>query len=273
MWISVVPVLKVIAINIILSGDNAIIVALVARNLPAHQRRPALLLGGTCGLVMQMAFTLTVSSLFCLPGLRLIGALLLAVVACRLLREEAQADSTSHPPESRNAAIARIAVVNVVMSLDNAVAVAGVGHSDPVIIGFGLLVSAIIIFAFSSIILQVIRQIRWVAVAGSSVLAFTAAEMMWQDFAPILSLPKLSSAGMGAGPFSSDGARWAFIALVVSTCVSSPRWWPGLSMRKTRSGQIDSSPTGSGRVHKSKKPKKRAMYQFWAVQENSHIPF
>src|SRR5947209_4336565 len=98
MWGSAVSVLEVITINIVLSGDNAVVIALVVRTLPMHQQRPALILGGFSALLIQIAFTLTVSSLLCLPGLRLVGALLLAIVACRILRDDEQAMVPNQPP-------------------------------------------------------------------------------------------------------------------------------------------------------------------------------
>src|SRR5690348_8665073 len=109
MWGSAVSVLEVITINIVLSGDNAVVIALVVRNLPMHQQRPALILGGCSALLIQLAFTLTVLSLLCLPGLRLVGALLLAVVACRILRDEEQAVVLNKSPGNLGSAIVRIA--------------------------------------------------------------------------------------------------------------------------------------------------------------------
>jgi predicted tellurium resistance membrane protein TerC len=116
--------------------------------------------------------------------------------------------------------------VNLVMSLDNAIAVAGVSRSDPVSIGLGLLVSALIMLAFSAIILQLIGRLRWVAYAGAGLLALTAAGMMWQDLGMVVSFPHVPAASVGLGVVATHGARWAFKALVVSTCLSSPRWWP-----------------------------------------------
>ena len=133
-------------------------------------------------------------------------------------------------PGNLGSAIVRIALVNLVMSLDNAIAVAGVSQSNPVSIGLGMLASALIILAFSSIILQVIGRLRWVAYAGAGVLALTAAGMMWQDLATVVSFPHVPAATAGMGVVASRGARWGFKAFVVSTCLLSPRWWPRLSI-------------------------------------------
>lgn len=221
-----VSVLEVVTINLVLSGDNALVLALVAQKLPATQRRGALLVGGASAVLLQLFFTLTVSYLLLVPGLRLVGAFLAAGVACRLVRDEGREVADAPPPGSFRAAVVRIALVNVVMSLDNVIAVASVSRSDPIRISLGLFVSALVILAFSSLVLRVIGRFRWIAYAGAGVLALTAAGMMWQDLGAVVSSAHLPLTTAAAGLSTAREVRWGFKVIVVSTCLTAPRWWP-----------------------------------------------
>ena len=219
-------VLEVAAINVILSSDNAVIIALAARNLPDGRRRQAMAIGGASAILIQLGFTLAVSYLIRIPGIRLVGALLLAWIACRLLRDESRDVAEFGAPASFGKAIANIAVANLVMSLDNALAVAGASGQHPARLALGLVLSATIILGFSSMILRVVDRARWVAFAGAGLLASTAAGMMWQDFESAASGAHWHVAALAVGFVGSQGGFWAFKALIVSTCLASPRWWP-----------------------------------------------
>ncbi len=109
-FISLASILQIILINVVLSGDNALVVALAARQLPPEQRRKAMIWGVGLAVGMRLVLTLMVSYLLMLPGLQLIGAVLLAWIACRLLQDEAE--SAEHPgeaPSTLRTAVARIA--------------------------------------------------------------------------------------------------------------------------------------------------------------------
>ena len=136
-WVS--SIIQIVLVNAVLSGDNAMVIALAAHRLPAAQRRQAMLWGSGLAIVMRLLLTFVVSALLLVPGLRFVGAVLLAYIACKLIQEEAQpAGPGREAPTSMSSAIARIALADLVMSLDNVIAVAGVSQSDPVRLAVGL---------------------------------------------------------------------------------------------------------------------------------------
>ncbi len=219
-------VLEVAAINILLSSDNAVIIALAARDLPDRRRKQALLLGGASAIVIQLGFTLAVAYLIQIPGIRLIGAVFLAWIACRLLRDESRDVTEPGAPASFGSAIASIVFANLVVSLDNALAVAGASGHDPARLVLGLVLSATVILGCSTMILRIVARYRWVAVAGAGLLAYTAAEMMCQDFESAARVTHWHVTAVAVGAVGLHGYFWAFKAFIVSTCLASAKWWP-----------------------------------------------
>lgn len=219
-------VLEVIVVNVILSGDNAVVIALAALHLPEDRRRQALALGGASAILTQFAFTLAISYLIQVPGLRLVGAMLLTWIACRLLRDDAVETSKPGASAGFGRTIANIVLANLVMSLDNAIAVAGASRQDPARIALGLVLSAAIILGFSSMLLQIVGRFRWVVFVGAGLLASTAAGLMWQDLESALSLARLPLAAVALRAGGTHGGYWALKALLVTVCLASPRWWP-----------------------------------------------
>src|SRR5271166_306196 len=124
---------KLILIDLVLSGDNAVVIGLAAHLLPPRQRRQAMIWGCGMAIVMRIALTLIVAHLLLFPGLRFVGAVLLGWIACKLIKDEADSRDTSRPPPTTLfRAITRIAMADFIMSLDNIVAIAGASESDPV---------------------------------------------------------------------------------------------------------------------------------------------
>lgn len=175
-------ILQIILIDIVLSGDNAIVIALATRHLPSKQRRLAIFFGTFAAVALRVLLTFVVSFLIKLPGLRFAGALMLAWIACEVVREEEE--ELEHPElvdHTMRTAIFRIVVADFVMSLDNVVAVAGVSKSNLGHLIFGLLLSIAIILAFSSAILALMNRFRWITFLGAAVLGLTAFGMMRED--------------------------------------------------------------------------------------------
>ncbi|MGO9812309.1 MAG: YjbE family putative metal transport protein [Isosphaeraceae bacterium] len=223
LMIALASLVQIVLINVVLSGDNALVIAMVARHLPAPQRRAAMLWGGAVAIALRLALTLAVSYVLMIPGLRFVGAILLVGIACKLVQEEDETNEDAAPaPASLRTAVVRIAVADLVMSLDNVVAIAGVSGSDPVLLVVGLVLSIGMILAFSQVILALMNRFRWVVYAGTGVLALTAAGMVRNDLEAVRDLTWVASLPLHL-PLWAD---WAFRGVVVGGCLTSSRWWP-----------------------------------------------
>jgi YjbE family integral membrane protein len=178
-----------------------------------------------CGMavVMRVVLTLVVAHLLLFPGLRFVGAVLLAWIACKLVQEEGEpTDDTKPGPCSLWKAITRIAMADFIMSLDNVVAIAGVSDSDPVRIILGLLLSISMILLLSALIMEIMARYRWIAYLGAAVLAWTAAEMMLHD------LEFFCRTGHPPQPefcFPAWGA-WTIRLGLLWLCLTTKWWWP-----------------------------------------------
>ncbi|MGQ0634771.1 MAG: TerC family protein [Planctomycetaceae bacterium] len=177
-----VSILQIIAIDIVLSGDNAVVIAMAAHKLPAYQRRRAIMWGGGIAIFLRIAFTLVMAFLLMIPGVRLVGGVVLTWIACKLLIEEEEHMVTPDDADrSALAAIRTIFVADFVMSLDNMLAVAGASEGDWPRLLFGLMVSIAIIMTCSAFIARLMNRFKWIVYVGAAILALTAAEMMLGD--------------------------------------------------------------------------------------------
>ena len=175
-------IFQIILIDIVLSGDNAVVIAMAAHKLPMHQRNRAILWGGGIAIFLRIVFTMIMAFLLMVPGLRLLGGILLVWIACKLLHSsEEEAVTMENADRSTMAAIRMIFLADFVMSLDNMLAVAGASHGNWKILLFGLLVSIAIIMTCSAVIARLMNRYHWIVTAGAAILAFTAGEMMLGD--------------------------------------------------------------------------------------------
>jgi len=173
---------QIILIDIVLSGDNAVVIAMAAHRLPDHQRKKAILWGGGIAIAMRIMFTMIMAFLLMIPGVRFVGGLVLVWIACKLLMgEEDEHKIKSGGNKSTWAAIRMIFVADFVMSLDNMLAVAGAGGENFVLLIFGLLVSIGIIMTCSALIARLMNRYHWIVYLGAAILAFTAGEMIMGD--------------------------------------------------------------------------------------------
>jgi YjbE family integral membrane protein len=177
--------LAIIIIDLVLAGDNAIVIALVARGLPQHLRRKTIVWGTVGAVAVRVAMTLMVVRLLRIPGLMLVGGLFLVWVAYKLLapaRDDGEAASQAQARKSGLwAAIRTIIVADAVMGIDNVLGVAGAAHGDFVLVLLGLLISVPIMVLGSTFILRVVDRFPLVIYLGAGVLAFTAASMMTNE--------------------------------------------------------------------------------------------
>lgn len=178
----VAKVAQIILIDVVLSGDNAVVIAMAAHKLPEFQRKRAILWGGAIAIFLRIVFTLLMAFLLMIPGVRLIGGIVLVWIACKLLfQEEEHAITPDNADKSTFAAIRMIFVADFVMSLDNMLAVAGAGGENFVLLVFGLLVSIGIIMTSSAVIARLMNRYVWIVYVGAAILAYTAGKMILED--------------------------------------------------------------------------------------------
>jgi len=168
-------------VNIVLSGDNAVVIALAARNLPPQQRNLAILWGSGGAVVLRVLLTIVAVQLLKIDFLQFLGGLLLVWIALQLLVEgdEEQAPQKAH--EGLAAAVKTILVADVVMSLDNTLAIAAVAKGNWTLLVLGLALSVPLIVLGSTVIMRVMDRFPVVVYAGAGLIAWTAGEMVLSD--------------------------------------------------------------------------------------------
>ena len=193
---------EILMIDIVLAGDNAIVVGALAAGLPPAQRKRVILIGVLAALVLRIAFALLVTQLLQIVGLILAGGLLLLWVAWRMWRELRDAGESAGSPEiegdedsgvgaakSFAAAVWGVAIADVSMSLDNVLAVAGAAKDHPQMLVFGLVLSVILMGVAANFIARYIERYRWIAYVGLAVILWVAGKMIWEgwhDVAPLI---------------------------------------------------------------------------------------
>jgi YjbE family integral membrane protein len=186
---------QVLMIDILLAGDNAIVVGALAAGLPTEQRKKVILIGIIAALVLRIGFALVVSQLMQIVGLILAGGLLLLWVSWKMYRElhpkrgadtpnDASDDDVSgiRPAKSFAAAAWAVAVADVSMSLDNVLAVAGAARDHPGILIIGLILSVALMGVAANIIAKYIERFRWIAYLGLVVIVYVALKMVYEGF-------------------------------------------------------------------------------------------
>jgi len=170
--------LAIIVIDLVLAGDNAIVIAMAARNLPAHLQKKAIVWGAVGAIAVRSAMTLLVVYLLKIPGLMLIGGLLLVWIAYRLLNPNQETDEHGQASTTFWGAMKTIVIADAIMGLDNVLAVAGASHGSYVLVVLGLLISIPVVIWGSTQILKLVERFPSVTYLGAGVLAWTAAKMI-----------------------------------------------------------------------------------------------
>lgn len=218
---------KIVWVNILLSGDNAVVIALAARSLPDDQRKKAIFGGSAAAILLRVVLTVFAVSLLQYPWLKIVGALLLFWIGMQLLLPEDEEEGGIKPTDQLWAAIRTILIADLVMSLDNVIAVAAAAESGPpssklllLIIGLGLSIP-LIIFG-SQLLLKVMEKYPVIITAGAALLGFVAGEMLVTDLAV-------------ADYFNGPGKPWAIVIEIGGAVgvVLLGRW---LAARKVRGG-------------------------------------
>jgi len=174
--------LAIIVIDLVLAGDNAIVIAMAARNLPAHLQKKAIIWGAVGAIAVRSAMTLVVVYLLKVPGLMLIGGVLLIWIAYRLLNP-AKEEGDDHDVATTSfwTAMKTIVIADAVMGLDNVLAVAGAAQGSYALVVLGLLISIPIVVWGSTQILKLVERYPAVIYFGAGILAWTAAKMILNE--------------------------------------------------------------------------------------------
>jgi YjbE family integral membrane protein len=184
---------QVLLIDIVLAGDNAIVIGALAAGLPADQRKKVILIGIIAALVLRIGFALVVTQLMQIVGLIFAGGLLLLWVAWKMYRElvlvgpddpATAADEASgvRPAKSFASAAWAVAIADVSMSLDNVLAVAGAAREHPGILIIGLVFAVALMGVAANIIAKYIERYRWIAWIGLLVILWVAGSMIWDGY-------------------------------------------------------------------------------------------
>jgi YjbE family integral membrane protein len=225
---------RIILIDIVLAGDNAVVIAMAARTLAGRQRTQAIMLGAMAAIVIRVAVTIVVSHLLRVPFLSAVGGALVLWIAAKLLVEDVEVSEAGHHAKSFWHAIWLIAVADFIMSTDNMLAVAGAAEGHDSRILFGLALSIPIIMFCSSLIARLMDRYRWLADMGAGVLGWTGGKMVVDDARVALWLGN-----------SSAWAHWTVPALCAVGVVLIGRWWA----RAHRRRGAETAPDQGARLH------------------------
>ncbi|MGG3450660.1 TerC family protein [Domibacillus aminovorans] len=166
----------IIMIDLVLAGDNAILIGLAARKLPKDQQKKVIFWGAIGAIVIRTIATLLVVYLLQIPGLHLIGGILLVWIAYKLLVEEEEHEVTA--ADSLWGAIKTIIIADALMGLDNVLAVAGASHGNFLLVMIGLLISIPVVMWGSTLILKMMERYPVIVTIGAGILGWTAAKMI-----------------------------------------------------------------------------------------------
>jgi YjbE family integral membrane protein len=190
---------QVIMIDLVLAGDNAIVIGLAAAGLPAEQRTKAILAGIVAATVLRIGFAAATTQLLQIVGLLLAGGILLLWVCWKMWRElrathahepslsgvTVNPDSTltgQVPQKTFRQAAMQILVADVSMSLDNVLAVAGAAREHPWVLIFGLALSIVLMGVAANFVARLLQKHRWIAYVGLAIILYVAADMIWRGF-------------------------------------------------------------------------------------------
>ncbi len=179
-WIGLV---KIIWINIILSGDNAVVIALAARSLPANQQYKAVFWGSGAAVVLRIVLTVVAAKLLAMSFLQIVGGLLLLWIGVQLLGDEEEAKDHAKEHGSLMAAVRTILIADLVMSLDNVIAVAAAARGDMVLLILGLLISIPLVIFGSTLMIRLMERFPIIVTLGAALIGWVGGETIIGDVA------------------------------------------------------------------------------------------
>ena len=222
--------LAIILIDLVLAGDNAIVIALAARSLPPHLQKKAIVWGTVGAIVVRSTMTVAVVWLLQIPGLMLIGGLGLLWIAYKLLADTGEGAHDGPVASTFWGAMKTIVVADALMGIDNVLGVAGAAQGSFDLVIIGLLISVPIVVFGSTLVLKMVERFPIIIKLGAAVLAFTAAKMIISEelLAPIYG----GSASLASRETLHTVAQWATYALAVAGVLGAG-WWASRPSRRT----------------------------------------
>jgi len=172
---------SIVLANILLSGDNAVVIALAARGLPPEHQKKAIVLGSVAAIIMRVLLTIVAVKLLTLPWLKVVGGLLLLYIGVDLLLDDDEVHDHAARPVSIASAVRIILVADLVMSLDNVLAVAAAAQGNTPLLVIGLAISIPLIVFGSTMLLKVMQRFPIIITAGAALLGWLAGEMLLTD--------------------------------------------------------------------------------------------
>jgi YjbE family integral membrane protein len=216
----IIPILEIIWIDILLSGDNAVVIALACAGLPKDQRLKGIVLGSAAAIGLRVVFTLVFVRLLAFPFIKLVGGLLLLWIAVKLARDE-RGEKAVTEQTSIFAAVRVIVIADAVMSLDNVVAIAAASKGSALLVLFGLGLSVPLIIFGSTLLLALIKRFPILVWAGAAMLGFIAGQMIGDEF--IVAAPPLPNLAVAHWPYFAPVCGVAGAILVVLLALLWPR--------------------------------------------------
>jgi YjbE family integral membrane protein len=216
-WIAL---LQIIGVNIVLSGDNAVVIALAARSLPPAQQKKAIFWGSAAAIVLRVVLTLVAVKLLQLPYLKIVGGLLLFYIGIQLLIEEEEDIEDGKEPERKSmlSAVRTILIADLVMSLDNVIAVAAAAKDSVTLLIIGLAISIPLIIFGSTLLLKLMERFPIIITLGGALLGYLAGEMFLTDPALVARAGELPAWQVHVG-----GAIGAAIVVVLGRALQARR--------------------------------------------------
>ncbi len=208
--------LAIILIDLVLAGDNAIVIALAARSLPQHLQRKAILWGTVGAIAVRSMMTLVVVWLLKIPGLMLVGGIGLVWIAYKLLADQGSGEHDGPVASTFWGAMKTIVVADALMGIDNVLGVAGAAHGAMDLVIIGLLISVPIVVFGSQLVLKLVDRFPIIIKLGAAVLAFTAAKMIISEplLNPVFDPPELVN----------TAARWATYVVAIAGVLGAGYW-------------------------------------------------
>ena len=178
-----VAALEIIVINILLSGDNAVVIALACRNLPAAQRKLGIFWGVVGAVVLRVVLTFFAVQLLLLPYVQLVGAALLLWIGVKLVAEDEGDGPEIAASDRLMSAVKTVIIADLVMSLDNVIGVAAAAKGSLPLLIFGLVISIPLVVVGAQLIMKLIERMPWLVIAGGGLLGYIAGEIAVSDTA------------------------------------------------------------------------------------------
>jgi YjbE family integral membrane protein len=220
----IVGLLKIIWINILLSGDNAVVIALAARGLPPQQQKKAIMFGSGAAVVLRIGLTIIAARLLELQGLQIIGGLLLLWIGAQLLADEEEGDEEAKENANLMTAIRTILIADLVMSLDNVIGVAAAAKGDQVLLIIGLAISIPLVIFGSSMMIKLMERFPVIILLGAALIGWVGGETIISDV--------LLRETVAANPWLHYAAAAAGAAVVIA-------WGKIIEMRTPKQEEID----------------------------------